>query len=145
MSRLEEILTDLDAEAARLDALVAPLDEEDWSTPTLAAGWDVAHQIAHLAWTDWSALMAATDKVAWDEIVERAIVDPHGFVDTAAAAGAAEPGLLARWRDGRAALAEALRALPDGARLPWYGPPMSAASMATARFMETWAHGRDVA
>jgi uncharacterized protein (TIGR03084 family) len=28
--------------------------------------------------------------------------------------------------------------------MPWFGPPMSAASMATARFMETWAHALDV-
>ena len=36
-------------------------------------------------------------------------------------------------------------AVPDGRKLPWFGPPMSAASMATARLMETWAHGLDVA
>src|SRR5262245_47471996 len=28
--------------------------------------------------------------------------------------------------------------------MPWFGPPMSPASMATARFMETWAHAQDV-
>jgi len=28
--------------------------------------------------------------------------------------------------------------------MPWFGPPMSATSMATARFMETWAHALDV-
>ena len=33
----------------------------------------------------------------------------------------------------------------DGRKLPWFGPPMSAASMASARLMETWAHGADVA
>ena len=29
--------------------------------------------------------------------------------------------------------------------MPWFGPPMAAPSMATARYMETWAHGLDVA
>ncbi|WP_369597312.1 maleylpyruvate isomerase family mycothiol-dependent enzyme [Micromonospora sp. NBS 11-29] len=29
--------------------------------------------------------------------------------------------------------------------MPWYGTSMSPASMATARLMETWAHGEDVA
>ncbi|ETW94154.1 MAG: hypothetical protein ETSY1_36135 [Candidatus Entotheonella factor] len=29
-------------------------------------------------------------------------------------------------------------------RIPWFGPPMSAVSFATARLMETWAHGQDV-
>jgi uncharacterized protein (TIGR03084 family) len=52
--------------------------------------------------------------------------------------------LLERWRTTRGRLAETLREYPDGQRIPWYGPPMSAASMATARFMETWAHGLDV-
>ena len=28
--------------------------------------------------------------------------------------------------------------------MPWFGPPMSPTSMATARFMETWAHALDV-
>jgi uncharacterized protein (TIGR03084 family) len=50
--------------------------------------------------------------------------------------------LLARWDAARAALADALRSA-DG-KLPWFGPPMSPASMATARIMETWAHGLDV-
>jgi uncharacterized protein (TIGR03084 family) len=31
------------------------------------------------------------------------------------------------------------------AKLPWYGPPMSPASFATARLMEYWAHGQDIA
>jgi uncharacterized protein (TIGR03084 family) len=52
--------------------------------------------------------------------------------------------LLARWRDGRAALATALAAAGN-VRLPWIGTRMSPTSMATARIMETWAHGQDVA
>ena len=75
-----------------------------------------------------------------------AIADPEHAVDKAALAGGAAPPaeLLDRWRAGRARLAEALRAYPDGQKMPWYGPPMSATSMATARFMETWAHSLDV-
>jgi uncharacterized protein (TIGR03084 family) len=42
-------------------------------------------------------------------------------------------------------LHDELLAVADGRKLPWFGPPMSAASMATARLMETWAHGLDVA
>ena len=52
--------------------------------------------------------------------------------------------LLDRWRTARLRLAESLRSYPDGQKMPWYGPPMSATSMATARFMETWAHSLDV-
>ena len=53
---LEAVLADLAAEGDRLDGLVAPLPEAGLATPTPAAGWDVAHQVAHLAWTDEAAL-----------------------------------------------------------------------------------------
>jgi len=35
--------------------------------------------------------------------------------------------------------------LDPSARVPWFGPPMSVASSVTARLMETWAHGQDIA
>jgi len=146
VSVLDDVLADLAAESAELDALVAPLDEAGWRQPTPATGWDIAHQIVHLAWTDQAAVLAATDKAGWDEIVLRAIADVDGFVDTAADEGAQQAGaeILAQWRQGRTALADVLRAVPAGEKLPWFGPPMSPTSMATARFMETWAHGLDV-
>lgn len=53
--------------------------------------------------------------------------------------------MLAEWRRTRSRLHDELLGVVDGRRLPWFGPPMSAASMATARLMETWAHGLDVA
>jgi len=147
MSRLDDVLGDLAAESDALDALVDGLDDAGWRTPTPAAGWDVAHQIAHLAWTDETSVAAATDKAGWDAMVLEAMADPDGFADKEAARGAAvaPADLLRRWRASRSTLAATLRGLPEGSRIPWYGPPMSATSMATARFMETWAHARDVA
>lgn len=147
MADLTSLIADLDAESADLDAAVAGLADADWVRPTPAAGWTIAHQIAHLAWTDEVALLATTDPAAFQAEVEKAIADIDTFVDKAAAEGAsaAPADLLARWRSGRAALHAALAQVPDGTKLPWFGPPMSAASMATARLMETWAHGQDVA
>lgn len=143
---LTQVLADLADEGDRLEQVVAGLDEPGWRTPTPAAGWDVATQVAHLAWTDEVATAAATDKAAWDAVVLRAVDDPTGFVDaTALEGGRAAPGdLLDRWRTARPALAAALSAYPAGQKMPWFGPPMSPASMATARFMETWAHSQDV-
>jgi len=141
------VLDDLAAEGADIDTLVADLEPSAWHVGTPAAGWTVAHQIAHLAWTDEAALLAATDPEAFGEHLKEALQNPGGFVDEGAAQGAkAEPGeLLARWRTSRSELDRCLRDLPDGTKVPWYGPPMSAASLATARLMETWAHGLDVA
>ncbi|MFJ6391388.1 TIGR03084 family metal-binding protein [Streptomyces sp. NPDC091972] len=141
------VIDDLCAESAELDRLVAELSAEQWALATPAPGWTVAHQIAHLAWTDHSSLLAVTDQEAFSREVEKALAAPGDFVDEGAAEGARKPParLLAYWRAGREDLAEALRNAPEGARFPWYGPPMSTASMATARLMETWAHGLDVA
>lgn len=143
---LDALLTDLATEGAVLDAVVSGLDEEGWRTPTPAAGWDVATQIAHLAWTDEVAVTAATDKPGWDALVLEAIDDPEGFVDRCALAGGAvsPEALLTRWRTSRSGLVETLQAVPEGVKLPWFGPPMSPTSMATARYMETWAHSLDV-
>ncbi|WP_443079265.1 TIGR03084 family metal-binding protein [Streptomyces sp. NBC_01498] len=144
---LVPLLDDLRDESDELDRLVAGLADADWSLPTPAAGWTVAHQIAHLAWTDTASLLAVTDEAAFADVAGQALTAPHTFVDDGAADGAALPpaDLLARWRAGRERLRQALRAAPPGARFPWYGPPMSGPSMVTARLMETWAHGQDVA
>ncbi|MFC4609179.1 TIGR03084 family metal-binding protein [Streptomyces maoxianensis] len=141
------VLDDLRSESDELDRLVGELDDEGWVRATPAPGWTVAHQIAHLAWTDTAALLAVTDPGAFAAEVDKAIAAPDSFVDEGTEAGAALPPaeLLAHWRDGRKRLQQALRETPPGARFPWYGPPMSATSMATARLMETWAHGQDVA
>ncbi|WP_327115930.1 TIGR03084 family metal-binding protein [Streptomyces sp. NBC_01341] len=142
------VLDDLRQESDELDLLVAGLNAQEWASPTPAEGWTVAHQIAHLTWTDEVALTAATEPGAFAAEVERALAAPDTFVDEAAAeavSALAPEALLVEWREGRARLQEALRAAPAGTKLPWYGPPMSIASMGTARLMETWAHGQDVA
>ncbi|MBM9459855.1 TIGR03084 family protein [Nocardioides sp. zg-536] len=151
MSVLETVLADLTAEGDALRAAVAGLDEAGWATPTPAEGWSVATTIAHLRWTDECAVLATAahttpGKRAWDDLVLKAIEDPDGFVDKSAHALAALPpaDLLQRWDEARLALTESLRAFPAGDKLPWFGPPMSPTSMATARFMETWAHALDV-
>jgi uncharacterized protein (TIGR03084 family) len=147
MAGLQEIVADLRAESDELDALVAPLAEDRWAAPTPAPGWTIAHQIGHLLWTDRVALTAVTDEAAFAGLLDTAAANPIGLVDAAAdELAATKPAeLLADWRLTRTRLHDALLAVPDDRKLPWFGPPMSAASMATARLMETWAHGLDVA
>ncbi|OSC40361.1 TIGR03084 family metal-binding protein [Mycobacterium decipiens] len=140
-------VADLRAESDDLDTLVAALPADRWADPTPAPGWTIAHQIGHLLWTDRVALTAVTDEAGFAETLAAAGANPAGFVDAAAEelAAVAPAELLTDWRVTRGRLHEALLAVADGRKLPWFGPPMSAASMATARLMETWAHGLDVA
>jgi uncharacterized protein (TIGR03084 family) len=139
------LAADLAAESAVTRALVAGLDETGWRTPTPAAGWDIADQIGHLAY--------------FDEVAVRSAVQPDEFrAELAAAPESINPDTIAaRYRDrtgaqtlvwfegARAGLLETFTRLDPTIRLPWFGPPMSAASSLTARLMETWAHTQDIA
>ena len=140
---LDQVLDDLAQEGAALDAMVAPLDEAGWRTPTPAAGWDVATQVAHLAWTDEVAVLAATDKAAWDARRAPGHRRPRGIRGRRGARrGEGGPGgdPLAAGEPRARLCGRRCARFPAGEKLPWFGPPMSPTSMATARFMETWAH-----
>ncbi len=141
------IIDDLGAESDELDELVSPLADSGWATPTPAVGWTIAHQVGHLLWTDRVALTSITDEAAFGELLAAAAANPVGFVDAGAEeqAGRRSAELLDDWRRTRRRLHDELRAVAPGRKLLWFGPPMSAASMATARLMETWAHSLDVA
>lgn len=141
------MVADLRAESDELDALVADLPAARWAQSTPSPGWTIAHQIAHLLWTDRVALIAVTDEAGFGAVLDEAATDPSGFVDAGAEELARTPPsqLLADWRRTRGRLHDELLTVPEGRKLPWFGPPMSAPSMATARLMETWAHGLDVA
>ena len=132
---------------ARVDELVEAAGPGNWRTDTPAEGWDIAMQIAHLAWTDEVSLTAIRDAGAFQAVVEKAMEDPTGFVDVGAAeiAATGREEVLARWRLARGELGDALKAADPGEKIPWFGPPMRPRSMTTARIMETWAHGVDVA
>jgi uncharacterized protein (TIGR03084 family) len=139
------LAADLAAESAVTRALVAGLDQDGWRTPTPAVGWDIADQIGHLAY--------------FDEVAVRSAVQPDEFrAELTAAPESVNPDTIAaRYRDrtgaqtlawfdtARAGLLQTFSTLDPRQRLPWFGPPMSAASSLTARIMETWAHTQDIA
>src|SRR5207344_2630031 len=115
-----------------------------WDKPTPAPGWLIRDQISHLGFFDRTAVLAATDSAAFAASVAELL---HGDADPSVAPGRqmAPDALLDWWRTGRWDLLASLRPLDARIRLPWYGPSMSARSFATARLMETWAHGQDIA
>jgi uncharacterized protein (TIGR03084 family) len=139
------ICDDLLAEHEDLDVIVAPITEEQWSTPTPAQGWAVRDQISHLWFFDQRALMAMTDVDEFQRDMQWLFA--NGGTDASVAPGRAMSGaaLLAAWRSDRARLVEVARGIDPSSRIPWYGPAMAARSFVTARLMETWAHGQDVA
>ena len=143
---MRDICDDLTAEHEALDAVVAPLAEDGWRTATPADGWTVADGVSHLWFFDGTATLAATDPAAFDESKRALLALTGGGADPSIEPGRAIPGaeLLPRWRHDRRRLVEVLRGLDPSQRVPWYGPAMGARSFATARLMETWAHGQDI-
>jgi uncharacterized protein (TIGR03084 family) len=141
---MRQICDDLEAEHAALDALVSGLEPSRWDTPTPAEGWAVRDQIAHLAWSDVSARLAVVDAETWARTfkIDR---DERERRQHEAAWSRTPADLLAWWRECRHAMLTAFRPLDRRARIPWFGPPMSALSFVTARLEETWGHGQDVA
>jgi uncharacterized protein (TIGR03084 family) len=138
---------DLLAERAALTSLLAPLDDEAWRTPTPAPGWTILDQVTHLAFFDESCRLALVDPDEFRAARQQALEDIDGFVDRATQAHRHLTGAQAReWLDHAGAELVAAASPVDGStRVPWYGPDMSVASSITARIMETWAHGQDVA
>src|SRR5205807_1175103 len=107
----------------------------------------IRDQLSHLAYFDGAARLSMEDPDGFRAARAEAVADIEKFVAATLDYGRGIPGseLLDRFTDERRRLVDAALATPDGVRIPWYGPDMSVASSVTARIMETWAHGQDVA
>ena len=144
MADIAGIARQLNEEHDALDERVADLTEDQWRFATPAEGWTVADTISHLAYYDARAVdsMLRPDvfKAHFDEVMSGKLPK-----DTELGRSVSGSELLTEWRAGRAALLAAVDEADPKARVAWYGPAMSLASFLTARLMETWAHGQDVA
>jgi uncharacterized protein (TIGR03084 family) len=142
-----ELCDELIAETAWLDDLLSRLDDAGWDAPTPAEGWSVRDQVSHLAFFDDAAVMAMTDPEGFTAMAEAAMSSGADPMEAHLREGRAMAGdaLLAWWRTARSSMVGEAAVLRPGARVVWFGPPMGALSFVSARLMETWAHGQDVA
>ena len=141
---LTALLRDLRDEQQDLRRL---LDDVDLDAATPAVGWDVHDTLAHLAGSDEEATKAATTPQLFLAGLPEVAADIDGFLtgQLTARRGLSRAQLLDTWQSGFDAMVEAFADLDPATKVPWYGPPMSPASFTTARLMEYWAHGQDVA
>ena len=140
------VVDDLVAEQAELDALLSTLDDAAWDTPTPAVPYAVRDQVFHLAVSEELAALALRNADAFGRRLTQLLGDLDSL-ETSSIARARDmtsAALLKWWRDQRGLVVDGLRRTPDGERVPWITGAMSATSFATARLMETWAHGQDV-
>ncbi len=145
MTDVHEIAVDLRAEQDLLDGIVSPLDDDGWRRQTPAEGWTVADTIGHLTYFDGAAATAVTDPDAFAASIQDLVSSPDGGDSLTLGRDRSPAQALAKWRANRARLADVAATLTDDMRIAWYGPSMGAKSFLTARLMECWAHGQDIA
>jgi len=142
---MKQICADLKAEYDVLDDIVSKLDNAGWATKTYCDDWTIQEEIAHIAFYDGTATLSATDPEAFAAHKKAMMSGDPAWVGKMERLKTMDPQkLLGEWREARAAELEAFAGHDPKDRVPWYGPDMSVRSKATARLMETWAHGQDV-
>jgi uncharacterized protein (TIGR03084 family) len=139
---IDDVLTDLEAEYGRIDAILDGLSPQQWERPSAAPGWSVCDTLYHLAVTEEGvATVIAQGDGVWttrdrplDEVIEEGMAD-----NTAPPAE-----VFGRWRSAcRASLAALGSADPDVA-VQWAAAPLKPRTLATTRLAEHWAHTLDI-
>ncbi len=142
---MKEICKDLADECQALDHIIGSLDEAAWNRVTPFYDWTIKDEISHLAYFDRFVRFSATDPKAFEREMTHLAENFEKMFEITREEGLAMSAsdLLQWWRAGVEAMVAGFRPLDPKTRLPWH-LPMSAKSSATARLMETWAHGQDI-
>lgn len=140
---------DFRAEAEELHGLLVTLDETDWERPTQFKAWTVNDIVQHLHDSDLMAAASVAGPGQFtrlrDEIQAARDTGISRIQETRQRLGhLTGRRLLSRWHETMCQLCDKLSAMPPDARLAWYGPDMGVRMFATARQMETWAHGQAI-
>ena len=142
---MDGICDDLSAETADLLRILIPLSPAQWDSATPAAGWSIRDTISHLAYFDETGNLAATDPEAFAASAKELMSAADPTEASIGRGRAMSTNEVLNWFiRARTTMTANFRTLDAKARLPWYGPAMGALSFATARLMETWAHGQDI-
>jgi len=145
---MRELIEDLEAEQSDLDQILTGVEDGDWDLPTPAVPWTIRDTVSHLAFFDERQTQAIQDPAGFaEEVNQRLTGDYDEYMTIGIGRGRAmSPSeVLAWWREARAEGLTAFAMVEPDSRLAWYGPAMRATNAVTARLMETWAHGQDIA
>jgi uncharacterized protein (TIGR03084 family) len=144
---LAELIDALRFEYRQVDSCLDDIGEEGWFTTTPAPGWDVRDSVFHLAYFDEVALGVLHDPDTFRAHLPAITAHPDAYLQVPIDEGRRwDPVTVRRrWATAREQLCRGFADVDPSARLPWFGPDMSARSSMTARLMETFAHGHDIA
>lgn len=143
------VVSDLQAEGDELYALLETMDTGYWTQHSSFKNWTVWDVVAHLHISDHMALTSLRSGDDFKRLMKeiagsgsmRTYTNNWLSVDGHPVNG---PELLSRWRTMFNELCIALADANPDERFVWAGPGMKARMFATARQMETWAHGWEI-
>jgi len=146
---MKQLCRDLADEYQALDDLVSGLAPEVWQMETPFYGWTVFDEIAHLAFFDHESVLSMEDPDTFGQRAKNIMQVMMAGKSLSAHTNSllpvdSGPELLRFWRENREKMISELKKRSPGDRLCWYGPDMGAASFASARLMEGWAHSQDI-
>lgn len=136
-------------ESKSLNAIIESLDVYRMATPTQFLNWTIEDIVGHLHMFNHAAELALKDRQNFNSFFDPIASDLNqgkSLLDVQKVwlRDTDWPELLELWQAGFAKLAESFGNADPKHRLAWAGPDMSVRSSATARQMETWAHGQAV-
>ena len=146
---MHTLAQDLRDEGAELYEFLATLSPAQWTEPTPFKAWTPEDVLVHLLVGDWFNVVSLTAPARFEELLARRAAARAAGKITSGAEYLDEPiaragELLQQWHTGLNNLCDLFASSDPKARIKWVGPDMSVRSSATARLMETWAHGHDV-
>ena len=142
---MREILSDLVAEQQYQDQFLQRTNIRDWKKKTPSPGWTIHDTVSHLASFEGYAYNALEE--GGSRLAEATQYDTHeGFTMAGVVPGRTmrPQDVIEWWREARAKVVDSLSRKSPSERVPWFAGDMSAKTFATARLMETWAHGLDI-
>ena len=146
MADLAEVVSDLRAEGDELYAFLQGLNEDDWAWQTTFKSWTINDVVQHLYFGDY--LGATSHKSGEEFMAFLTTVQQSGLelVDYTRQwlNGLSGKPMLERWRTHFIDMCDRFAASKPDMRLTWAGPDMGIKMFATARLMETWAHGWEI-
>lgn len=138
---------DLRAEGDALYELLQNVSGDTWAAPTPFKGYTVYDVVSHLHTTDLAATIALKEPARFRELAQRrdpAMAITSAGVTPADVVSGAGDELRESWYRYLGELCDVLGKVDLQLRVPWFGPDMSVRMFASARQMETWAHGQDI-
>ena len=137
---------DLRAEGDELYALLHDMDTGYWTQHSTFKNWTVWDVVAHLHFSDHLALTTLHSGDDFRALLARLQqLGMHDYLDEWMGGKRINgPELLQRWRTMFLELCDVLEHADPDERFVWAGPTMRARMFATARQMETWAHGWEI-